>query len=265
MVLSLRIIQPGLVRVGRIRYVNGQQVYPTYEGFTSIVVMTRSSQYGALGPYELRDEQGRIFENVWQFNKVYEQIPEAHEVYTQRCRIPVWDHPAETHVKDGNFTPEFWAWRHKGLTHNLPVRYPVGIRNRHTCRFAIPDTTVSPQPNGEGPVATNSVEHLDYVQSRKRTYLPEYIRLASQQPLFKELQQRHRSGENLLIIEMDGPCIESLYYYQAVYNVPDNFIDKDTIIASHDNMKIMLNDPIRAFGHGYCLAIGIQGFDLNTL
>jgi len=51
------------IRVGRITYEKGGAVHPVYEGYTPIVVLTKSSKYGDLGPYELKDENGRIMEN----------------------------------------------------------------------------------------------------------------------------------------------------------------------------------------------------------
>jgi len=249
------------IRVGRIKYVNGEQVYPSFKGFSPIVVMTKSSEYGAIGPYELKDENGYIFEDLWQFSKVYEKVPETHEVYTQRYRVPAWDHPAEIHMKDGFFTQEFWSWRQKGLSNAIAVRYPVGRKNMHLCKFAIPYDTPC---NHDSLVSIDSIEHLDYIQSRKRTYIPVYIELASKQELFKQLKQRHEDGEDLLIIEVDGPHQESLSYYMQKYGVGKDFIEKDTIIASEDNMKIIVNDPKHPAGHGYALAIGLQDFDYSN-
>ena len=45
------------------------------------------------------------------------------------------------------------------------------------------------------------------------------------------------------------------------YNVKNDFIENDTIIANYDNLKIMLNDEKHAFGHGYCLAMALQEYD----
>jgi len=50
------------------------------------------------------------------------------------------------------------------------------------------------------------------------------------------------------------PQERSLGYYMKTYSVSDDFIEDGTIIASEKNLRIMLNDPKHAFGHGYCLA-----------
>lgn len=56
----------GKIRVGRAIYDNkGRVVYPNYEEYTNIVVLMKShSEWGILGPYELRDEYDRIMENI---------------------------------------------------------------------------------------------------------------------------------------------------------------------------------------------------------
>lgn len=252
-----------MIRVGRIKYVNNQQVYPSYPDFTPIVVMTKSSEYGELGPYELKDENGHIFENIWQFSKAYEIVPKAYEVYTQRYRVIAWQHPMETHIKDGYFTPEFWAWREKGFRNGISVRYPVGRQNMHRCKFAIPYDT--PSPTDGTLVSVDSIEQLDYVQGRKRIYLPLYVDLVKKHSMFRELQERYKKGENLLIIEVDGPHEESLSYYKEKYGVDDSFIQRDTMIASHENLKIMLNDTRHCFGHAYCLSVALLELDLSTL
>lgn len=54
-----------MIRVGRCIYDrNGKRTDPSFEGFTPIVCLTASSAYGELGPYCLKDEYGRIMENI---------------------------------------------------------------------------------------------------------------------------------------------------------------------------------------------------------
>src|SRR3989344_6944324 len=124
-----------MIRVGRFTYKNGEKEYPSYEGFTPIIVLTKTSEYGSLGPYILKDEKGRIFECIYQFSKVYKQVPYSRQEYTKIDRRIVWEHPAEVHAiedKDGsyNLTDEWLNWRNKGMIWALPVRYPVG-NNRY--------------------------------------------------------------------------------------------------------------------------------------
>jgi hypothetical protein len=43
-------------------------------------------------------------------------------------------------------------------------------------------------------------------------------------------------GENLLIIEVDGPHQEDLQYYKDKYGVSDNFIENGTMLVTKDNI-----------------------------
>jgi len=56
-----------MIRVGRTIYQkNGPRVDPSFDGFTNIIVLLKNtSEWGPLSPFELKDEKGRIMENVW--------------------------------------------------------------------------------------------------------------------------------------------------------------------------------------------------------
>ena len=72
-----------MIRVGRRIYNrNGSYTDPSYDGFTNIFVLTKSTEYGCLGPYELKDDQGRIMENIWQGEKVYKSVPSQIQTYS---------------------------------------------------------------------------------------------------------------------------------------------------------------------------------------
>jgi hypothetical protein len=47
---------------------------------------------------------------------------------------------------------------------------------------------------------------------------------------------------------------ESLDYYVKKYGVAQDFIVGNTMLATRENLQIMLNDPLHPYGHGYCLA-----------
>jgi hypothetical protein len=255
-----------MLRVGRITYKDGKRVIPSYEGFTSIVVLTKCSEYGSLGPYCLTDDRGRVMECIWQFAKIYKVVPYREEQY---CKYPpnnylVWKHDRETHI-NGNLSiqelrdlsaeeliplvnAKYYKWRTKGMNNKYHVRYPVGFRERSNCICALwPDKK------------QETFEKLDYIQSRKKIYLPVYCSMTRKEKQFIELKERYELGENLLIIEVDGPHEESIEYYKEKYNVSDDFIQKDTMLVTEQNIKIMLNDPVHPFGHCYCIAMQITG------
>ena len=133
------------------------------------------------------------------------------------------------------------------MSNSFPVRYPVGKNFSKNCIGAFLEEK-------------EPVTLLNYIDSRKQIYLPIYCDLAKKAPRYSLLEKLHQ-GENLLIIEVDGPHQESLKYYQDKYQVASDFITNDTMLVTVDNLKIMLNDPIHPFGHGYCLAAALLGLD----
>ena len=245
-------IKPGQIRVGRCKYERGKRIDPSYPGFEPIVVMTKSSKYGSLSPYCLKNEKGQIMENIWQFKKVYSSVPQSTQRYSKYDRRVIWDHPAETHAtlnSDGSYslTPEYLNWRNRGMNSSDPIRYPVGYHHRHRCLFALKsdDGIIDPTP-------------LDYIESRKQIYLPVYVHLVQSQPQFKFLLDKIKNGVNILIIEVDGPHQESLDYYKDKYIIEDDFIERDTMLCTRDNINVMLNDSKHPFGHGYCLGLALM-------
>ena len=227
------------VRVGRI--VKGK--HPSFEGFIPIVVMTKSSKYGEIGPYCLKNEFNQIMENKFQFSKLYSEVPETTQTYSRWDPRVIWDWPAQIHLKDGEPTEDYWKWREAGMNAAEAIRYPVGTTHRHKCLYAL----------------TDDGHKLDYVEGRKQIYLPEYVNLAKKHPTFHKLQKWLKEGKNLLIIEIDGPHQEDLQYYKDKYDIDDDFIVQNTMIANEENLEIMLNDTKNPYGHSYCLAGALLG------
>ena len=243
-----------MIRVGRRVYnKDGSYTEPSFVGFSKVLCLTKSTEFGDLSPYELRDERGRIMENVYQFSKVYACVPYTKQHYSRYDKTVTWEHPAEVHVDEaGNLTEQYWRWRRKGMENRYHVRYPVGFSpgERAKCLYAL----------REMPDGTYSAP-LDYVETRKQIYVPVYCRLVKMRPKFLALRDRLAKGENLLIIEVDGPHQEALGYYKQTYGVGDDFIENFTVVATEANIRIMLNDTKFPFGHGYCLAMALLGTD----
>ncbi len=258
-----------MIRVGRIQSASDKL---TYSGFIPIVVMMKSSPYYSLSPYSLTLElkinekkQRCNLENIWQFSKVYETVPASKQTYSRFDRTVIWEWPAQTHViknKDETIelTPEYYEWRRAGFV-NEAVRYPVGFKHRSQCIGSLKDE--------------DDEQLLDYIDARKQIYVPNYLKAVQNLPSsessnnktktnqFKQLQQMLKEGKNLLIVEVDGPHQESLDYYKKKYHVKDDFIEDNTILATKENLKIMLNDVKHAFGHGYCLAMALLDINLD--
>ncbi len=238
-----------MIRVGRCTYNSqGTRTDPSYPGFTPIIVLMKGhSDWGVLGPYNLTDENGRIMESIYQFSKVYKKVPATTQYYSRWDKKVIWSHPEETHYDNGQLLPAYWEWREKGMNNPYYVRYPVGYGYMHKCLFSIPENDLT--------------KKLNYIEARKQIYVPLYCGLVKKQAKFLELKNLLISGENLLIIEVDGPHQESLDHYVNEWNVDNDFIENGTMLATEENLNIMLNDEKHAFGHGYCLAMALLGYE----
>ena len=221
-----------MIRVGTIK--NSSETLKL-DGFTTIVVMTKSSKYGSLGPYVLKDDNGCILENVWQFSKIYEKVPYSKQYKSQYDRTVIWEHPEEIHVtKEGYPTNEYWNWRNKGFNNPEPVRYPVGRKDRSKCLASL-------YWNG------TSWEYIGYLDGRKKIYWPNYYNAVIKQPDFYKLKDMLNQGKNLLIVEVDGPK------------------DMKTILIDREVLKDKLYNLNDAFGHGYCLAASLLDINISEL
>src|SRR6185295_5481791 len=163
----------GQVRVAK--YYPGK-AQPHTPGYRNVLIHTSPTGLGGpLSPYVLRNEEGQLLENVWQFSKLYPEV-EAQRIPLGRYHqgVIIWEHPAEQHVdpNSGEPTPAYWAWRAKGMTNERAVRYPAGYEGRHGCLCSLWQD-----------------ERLGYVEARKRIYCAEYARAAPPTPAFRELQR----------------------------------------------------------------------------
>lgn len=251
------------IRVGRIVYnSNGIVVEtPSWNDYTSLKVTTKYSEGASLSPLFLTNKHNQIFENVYQFSKVYSKVPTISKTRSRHDHQIIWSHPEEEHIDQitSELNDNYWNWRKKGMQCKHAVRYPVGYYHRHKC-LGIAWNEREDDPSIAFRMQSNQL--LNYIEGRKKVYYPLYCEAARLQPAFHDLQNRLANGENLLILESDGPHQESLSYYQAKYNVDETFIEDNTMLATKFNLQIMLEDERHAFGHGYCLAALLQNINL---
>lgn len=238
------------IRVGTITYKKGKKIYPEYEGFTRIEVMTPSTEYGSISPYVLRDGNGLLMENIWQFSKVYQRVSAQTIHYSQWDHRVIWQRPAETHVINGQLTEDYYNWRRDGMSAQQAIRWPVGKANAKKCLYSIKGQDDDPR------IIADHVA-LDYITARKQIYAPLYFDLVRKERQFLELVSRYEAGERLLIVEVDGPKQQSLEHYIKQYSVDSNFIENDTVLITKETLNIFLNDPLHPYGHGFCLADSI--------
>lgn len=182
-----------------------------------------------LSPYHLKDENGFIFENLWQGSKIYPSVFKQDQWIKNKS---IWAHPAETHIDlEGNVLPAYWDWRQKVFSNPFPVRYPNGYDGKKTCVGFI----------------TSNYEFLSYIEARKQFYVREFARLVQQTPAFKALKEVFDSGVNLQMCDVDVP------------QVSEGFIPtKDLFIK-------FVNDPNSSFGHVWVIAALLLDWDVDEL
>lgn len=247
------------LRVGRCKYSgDGAISYPNVPGFTNIPVITKSrGKYSQLSPFYLVDEQGRIMENLWQFSKIYEVVPKSRQVKSRWDPQVIWEYPKEQHITYINGLPypntNYLRWREMGMRCPHAIRYSVGYKNKGKviCSYRnLPDGSI------------DFANPMDYITARKAIYFPLYtsmVQMGEKMKLFNELRGRLATGENLCIIDVDGPHQESMPYYLEKYQgyIDETFIQYDSILINETHMRVLLNDPLHPFGHGYCLAMAL--------
>lgn len=237
--------------------------YPEVSGYINVLCLTPSTPYGCIGPYVLENQYGNIMENIWQFGKVYKNVPQSRQTYSRYNNTVIWDHQAQTHVdSEGYLTKDWFEWCLKGLRCGYAVRYPVGMNHRHACIGCVPMDILQLLMKMSSTDEEKKIEYprvhikqlIGYIDARKQIYVPVYTELVIQHEKFKKLVRMLKDGKKLLILEVDGPHLESLQYYKDKYGVKDGFIIDNTIDATDENLAIMLEDERHPYGHGYCLA-----------
>lgn len=238
----------GEIYVGRREYRGSSYQNFQKENTIPIFCLTASTEYGCLSPYQLKDENGLLMENIWQFGKIYPAVPAVQIPYSRWDKRIIWQYPAEQHIENDTILPVYWNWRVTGMKNSYPVRYPVGYNYRHNCV-------------GFLQILGNEMKLLNYIQARKEIYIPLYrhcIDIASEEShakkKYREILNMLREGKSITIIEVDGPKSSLLSHYQEKYGVKDNFIVDNVMLATTENLEIMKRDDKSPYGHGYCLA-----------
>ncbi len=248
----------GKVRVGKCLYKNGKRIDPEYPEFTKIVCLTKSTEYGDLGPYCLKDDKDRLMENIWQFSKIYPKISKNKEKYSRYDSRIIWEWDKDTTfikkdiIKEDIITEDYYIWRKKGMNSKDPIRYPVGYNNMSSCVGVLLEAEKYDIKNA-----------LGYVESRKKLYGPLYIDLVKKQKRFNELKKRLNNGENLLICEVDVAFQDGMTYYKEKFGVDNNFIENNTMEINQKNFDIVLNDSKYRCGHGYFLAAALLDLEIK--
>ena len=96
-------------------------------------------------------------------------------------------------------------------------------------------------PAGKGAIPLYSWwdgDKLDYIEARKRIYIPLYAEAVKKSEAFKNLKTMHDTGEDLFLQDFDG------YNFRAL----------------DLSFEEVINDPRRKMGHAFVLAMLLEGF-----
>lgn len=200
------------------------------EGYVSVLIHTSGKTFGGdLSPYVLKDEEGHILENIWQFSKVYPKVTAQKQPISRfQPKTIVWEYPEEIHIspKTGEVNSKYWDWREKGMNNWYAVRYPNGFNGRSSVLYSL-------WPNNK------QGKKLDYVEARKQIYCGEYARLSPKCESFKKMKEMLEEGKNIQIIEVDGP--------------------EGGLVINEEIIREKIVDLKKSFGHGYTLAALLLG------
>lgn len=123
----------------------------------------------------------KVFENFWQYSKVYEEFLDA----------------------DGNIVPEYWEFREYGFNLDKATRYPLG-KHHSPAKFHL---------YGE--------ERLGLREARVRLYVYWYSMIVKDLRAYQALREMYQKYGDLVLIDYDGrDTISSRLSYDEVLSSP---------------------------------------------
>jgi len=168
------------------------------EGSVVVDTTSNSGAFSELSPFILSAPPAKRFENLWQFSKVYKKF--------------IMD-------IDGYPDASYFKWRDWGFSEDRAHRYPMG-------KGAIPEYSLWDD------------EKLDYIQARKKIYMPEYAKnVADTASYGKLLSLYFENPDRLVLLDYDA------YDHQALGM----------------SLTDVLNNPKRKMGHAFVLMMMLTG------
>lgn len=209
--------------------------------FTAIYPnFTRELSPFFMGPVKGSDGAvSHVFEHFWQCGKVY-----------------------PCHYRDGKILPEYFAWRKKWYDKTeisqkkTESRHPneeLGCRPADCLFFAYYE-------DGE-------YKHLNYVEARKKVYIPQYAKLVYNTESFKMLKGLVDDGKQIALVDFDGFNYYEENAMKGVYNSYVNRCMKNHVTPTRlegdytkiKTMKDAVNCPFLQVGHGFVIKMLLQG------
>ncbi|MCR4662087.1 MAG: hypothetical protein K5765_08855 [Clostridia bacterium] len=183
--------------------------------------------------------KANIFELFWQCGKVY-----------------------PCHDDGGKPNEEYFKWRNEFYSKTTCNRHIM----RHTCESIgceHSDTLYFAFFNKE----KNEWEALDYVQSRKKVYWPEYAKLVANTESYKWIKNLVDSGKKVALLDFDVYNYHSENGKRKKY---ESYINKckknatkpafsESQVQDIKTLKDVINTPFLLCGHGFVLKALLQG------
>lgn len=224
----------------RVRNVERGVNYPKVPGYANIPAWSRGAKpWCELSPFVIGplvfEEDGvqktaHNFENFWQSFKVYSIV--------DRQNTPAWRWPSEVHVEGADKLPNsaWLQWHNALISHEEAVRHPNG-RN-------IPL------------YAWWQKQKLNVIEARKEIYIPYLQKLYRAHPVYKRLLQLVARGQNIIILEPDGPT-HQLYPDGMPVTLVDLYRLQNVIKMSEFPGGHKHSNPNKyiPYGHGYVIAL----------
>lgn len=171
----------------------------------SMDVTSRSSTWGRhfspfnLGPVDLYGGYvAKNIENAYQFSKVYAEYSTVEEL------------PA----------PHYWEWAQKGWENPKPIKYPMGVWNKHLYHW------------WDG-------KKLTHLEAQNQIFLPLYKTAVMKTPAFEKLKWFYEnSAKDIYLIDFEG--------------YDHRFLEK--------TWDQVVSDPDRPVGQAFALCMILEGY-----
>lgn len=233
--------------------------YP-YDDYEIVNVLKwNNSRYKSLCPYHLKtdgneehtNDGGVIFENYYQGSKVYDAVYSIKvypsKYHTGKPQYLWWEFNSACEESDMLINANdkinyglYFRWRNSLWDCPNPIRYPNKINRKNSVQFSL-----FIDKNG-------NQERLDYLTARKRIYIQEYIRLVRSLPAYMELLFKLKSGQKLMICEVDVPAFGKRGHYGDCDDEINNIS-----IMNIEKLELLMDDTAEPFGHGLALAYSL--------
>lgn len=195
-----------------------------YEKMGYVIIDTTSHAedfWKQLSPFFLKTENGIKIENFWQYSKIYPMYFDGNSVLPETQEFTWQNESFHVHAYEPN--PAFLNWQKSGFESIRAIRYPMGKGAKPVC-------------------ALYEYNHkhymLDYIQSRKLIYIPEYAKAVSQTYAFQLLSQMVKNGTKIALLDFDG-------YNNYDYNM---------------SLNDVINCSYRKMGHSFVIAMLLTQF-----